>query len=87
MSLMTYAEVRPWARSIRNRVAAREMPPWHIDRRIGIQDFKNDPSLTDAEIDTITRWWTPERHRAIPATCLRFRSSVTRTPGRSGRPI
>ncbi len=56
MSLMTYEEVRPWARSIRNRVASREMPPWHLDRRIGIQQFKNDPSLTDAEIATIVDW-------------------------------
>ncbi len=56
MSLMTYEEVRPWARSIRNRVASREMPPWHVDRRIGIQQFKNDPSLTDAEVATIVDW-------------------------------
>src|SRR6478736_440082 len=35
MSLMTYAEVRPWARSIKARVTTREMPPWHIDRSIG----------------------------------------------------
>ena len=56
MSLLTYSDARPWARSIRNRVASREMPPWHIDRRIGIQDFKNDPSLTAEEIDTIVRW-------------------------------
>ena len=39
MALTTYAEVRPWARSIKNRVVAREMPPWHIDKNIGIQDF------------------------------------------------
>ncbi len=56
MSLTTYEEVRPWARSIRNRVASREMPPWHLDRRIGIQQFKNNPSLTDAEIATIVDW-------------------------------
>ena len=36
MSLVTYEEVRPWARSIRGRVVAREMPPWHIDRHIGL---------------------------------------------------
>ncbi len=47
MALTTYAEVRPWARSIRNRVVAREMPPWHIDKNIGIQDFKEDISLKD----------------------------------------
>ena len=45
MSLITYEDVRPWARSIKTRVAAREMPPWHIDRTVGIQKFKNDPSL------------------------------------------
>jgi hypothetical protein len=56
MSLLTYEEVRPWARSIKSRVAAREMPPWHIDRNIGIQKFKNDPSLSEEEIATIVRW-------------------------------
>ena len=56
MSLVTYEEVRPWARSIKNRVVAREMPPWHIDKTIGIQRFKDDPSLSDEEIDLIARW-------------------------------
>src|SRR5262245_26606411 len=36
MSLMTYEETRPWARAIKARVTAREMPPWHIDRNIGV---------------------------------------------------
>src|SRR3979409_340816 len=56
MSLMTYPEARPWARSIKARVGARQMPPWHIDKNVGIQEFKNDRSLTDQEIETITRW-------------------------------
>ena len=56
MSLVTYQEVRPWARSIRQRVATRQMPPWHIDKAVGIQEFKNDRSLTNEEIDTIVRW-------------------------------
>ena len=56
MSLVTYEESRPWARSIKNRVAARQMPPWHIDETIGIQEFKNDRSLSDEEIETIVRW-------------------------------
>ena len=38
MSLVTYEESRPWARSIRGRVESRSMPPWHIDRTIGIQE-------------------------------------------------
>ena len=37
MSLTNYSEVRPWARSIKNRTANREMPPWFIDKNIGIQ--------------------------------------------------
>ena len=56
MSLVTFEETRPWARSIKNRVAARQMPPWHIDKTIGIQDYQNDRSLTDDQIDTIVRW-------------------------------
>ena len=56
MSLQTYAESRPWARSIKNRVETRQMPPWHIDKSVGIQDFQNDRSLSNLEIDTIVRW-------------------------------
>ena len=56
MALMTYEDVRPWARSIKTRVSAREMPPWHIDRNIGISKFKDDPSLSDEEIATIAKW-------------------------------
>jgi hypothetical protein len=56
MSLKTYAETRPWARSIKARVADHQMPPWHIDRTVGIQKFKNDRSLSDDQIDTIVRW-------------------------------
>ena len=56
MSLLTYREVRPWARSIRDRVERRLMPPWHLDPSVGIQDFKNDISLTPDEIDTVVRW-------------------------------
>src|SRR5947199_4451771 len=56
MSLKTYAEARPWVRSIKARVADRQMPPWQIDRSVGIQKFKNDRSLTEEQIDTITRW-------------------------------
>jgi hypothetical protein len=56
MSLKTYAETRPWARAIRARVADHTMPPWDIDRTVGVQKFANDRSLTDREIDTILRW-------------------------------
>ena len=56
MSLTSYSEVRPWARSIKNRTTSREMPPWFIDKNIGIQHFKDDPSLTDQEVATIAAW-------------------------------
>ena len=56
MSLLAYDTARPWATSIKNRVASREMPPWHIDRTVGIKEYKDDPSLSDADISTIVRW-------------------------------
>ena len=56
MSLTTYEEARSKARQIRQRVLARTMPPWHLDKTVGIQDFKNDRSLTEAEIGTIAAW-------------------------------
>jgi hypothetical protein len=56
MPLLTYADVRPWAKAIRQVVLGRDMPPWFLDRRVGIRKFKNDPTLSDDEIGTITRW-------------------------------
>ncbi|MET0216248.1 MAG: cytochrome c, partial [Vicinamibacterales bacterium] len=56
MSLQTFEQVRPWARSIRERVLGRQMPPWHIDKTVGVQEFKNDRSLSDDEIVTIVKW-------------------------------
>lgn len=53
-SVMSYKEIRPWAKSIREKVISREMPPWHADPKHG--DFINDRRLTQAEIDTITAW-------------------------------
>src|SRR5437762_10964003 len=56
MSLVSYEEARPWAKEIRERVITRQMPPWHIDKTIGIQKFKNDRSLSDGQIATIVKW-------------------------------
>jgi hypothetical protein len=56
MSLITFQEARPWAKSIKARVSARQMPPWHIDRSVGVQKFKNDMSLTDDQVDTLVKW-------------------------------
>ena len=54
MSLMSYAEARPWARAIKQRVLAREMPPWHADPEHG--RFQNDPTLTEQEMEAIASW-------------------------------
>jgi mono/diheme cytochrome c family protein len=56
MSLLTYEDARPWARSIKQQVTMRNMPPWYIDQTVGIHDFKNDISLSDAQIATISKW-------------------------------
>jgi hypothetical protein len=56
MALVTYAETRPWAKSIKERVVTHNMPPWHLDKTVGIQHFANDRSLTDEQVDTIARW-------------------------------
>jgi len=56
MSLLTYDDAKKYAKRIRAKVAARLMPPWHIDKTVGIQEFKNDRSLSDAQIETIVRW-------------------------------
>ena len=56
MSLITYQDSRPWARSIKEKVVRKQMPPWHIDRNVGISKFKDDPSLSDEEIAIISKW-------------------------------
>lgn len=54
MSLMTYKEVRPWAKSIREKVLSKEMPPWYADPNHG--QWANDASLTQEQIATIRAW-------------------------------
>ena len=56
MAFETYEQTRPWAKSIRERVVRRQMPPWHIDKTVGIQKFADDRSLSDAQIATIAKW-------------------------------
>jgi mono/diheme cytochrome c family protein len=60
MPLTTYEEVRPWARSIKNRTGlgprAGVMPPWYIEKNVGIQHYKDDVSLSEVEIATVAKW-------------------------------
>ena len=86
MSLMTYEDARPWARSIKTRVSTREMPPWHIDRHIGIQKFKDDPSLSDEEIATIVKWVDSGAPRGNPADMPPLRQFAEAAEWQIGKP-
>ena len=72
MSLITYDEVRPWARAIRERVARspndpERMPPWFIEKNVGIQHFKDDPSLSAEDVALIDAWVDAGAPRGNPA--------------------
>ena len=57
MSLVTYEESRPWARSIKSRVDARQMPPWHIDKTVGIQRVQERSlAVGRPRSTTIVKW-------------------------------
>jgi hypothetical protein len=86
MSLMTYEDVRPWARAIKTRVVAREMPPWHLDRHIGIQNFKDDPSLSDEQIATISKWVDAGAPRGNPADMPPLRQFADNSQWQIGTP-
>lgn len=71
MPLTNYDEVRPWARAIKQRTGvgprAGVMPPWYVEKNIGIQKFQNDPSLSAAEIAKIAKWADAGAPRGNPA--------------------
>src|SRR5437773_4553574 len=71
MSLVTYEDARPWARAMKQRTGigpkAGVMPPWYVEKNIGIQKFHNDPSLSDDEIATIAKWADSGAPRVNPA--------------------
>ena len=67
MALLTYEQARPWARAIKDKTALREMPPWFIDKTIGIQHYKDDISLSDEEIATLAAWADNGAPRGDPA--------------------
>jgi len=56
MSLLSYEEARPWAPMMKYQTESRTMPPWHVDRTVGIQEYQNDLSLTSEEISIIGAW-------------------------------
>jgi len=60
MSLVSYEDARPYAKAIKQRTGLRwtrgAMPPFFVEKNIGIQKFKNDISLSDEEVETIAKW-------------------------------
>ena len=86
MSLLTYEETRPWARSIKEKVQTRTMPPWYIDKNVGVQGFKYDRSLSDAEIVTIVAWVDAGAPRGNPADLPPAREFAVRDQWHIGEP-
>jgi hypothetical protein len=72
MSLITYEDVRPWVRSIKNKTSLppddpNRMPPWYIEKNVGIQKFKDDPTLSAEEIALVATWVDKGAPRGNPA--------------------
>jgi hypothetical protein len=71
MSLVEYEHVRPYATRIMRRTGIRDrmgtMPPWYVEKDVGIQHFKDDPSLNDEEIAAIAAWARSGAPRGDPA--------------------
>jgi len=85
MSLVSYEETRPWAKAIKQRVVTRQMPPWHIDKTVGVQKFKNDISLTDGRSPPSPVGWIRVRRWVTPRTCPLPCSGPPRTNGKPPR--
>ncbi len=90
MPLRTYEEVRPWARSIKQRTGigprAGVMPPWYVEKNIGIQKFQNDPSLSAEEIAMIAKWADSGAPLGNPADMPPLARGTTPRSGRSASP-
>jgi hypothetical protein len=54
MSLISYEQVRPWAKAIRDEVLERRMPPWGAMKGFGA--FRGDTSLSEREIEMLANW-------------------------------
>jgi mono/diheme cytochrome c family protein len=90
MPLITYEDVRPWARAIKTRTGigprAGVMPPWYVEKNVGIQGYKDDPSLSDEEIAKIAKWADGGAPLGNPADMPRPRVFEDDTVWRIGKP-
>ena len=85
MPLTSYEEVRPYARAIKTRThmgpRAGVMPPWFIEKNIGIQRYKGDPSLSEAELARISSWVDNGAPRGNPADMPAMKAAATGVDG------
>ena len=88
MPLVTYDQVAPYAGLIEYKTGLRDragaMPPWYMEKDIGIQNYKNDPSLSDEEIAAISNWarsGTPKGNLEDAPDSLVFDDSLKWTAG------
>src|SRR4051794_38077418 len=90
MPLTTYEEVRPWARAIKMRTGigphAGVMPPWYMEKNIGLQKYKDDPSLSAAEVAMIATWADSGAPRGNPADLPPARQYADADTWRIGTP-
>src|SRR3954463_8999278 len=90
MPLTTYEEVRPWARAIKQRTGigphAGVMPPWYMEKNIGIQKYKDDPSLSAEEIAKVAKWADGGAPRGNPADMPPARQYADNSVWRIGTP-
>lgn len=93
MSLITYQQARPYARAIKLRTSLRDtagsrgvMPPWFIEKNIGIQKFKEDISLSDEEIAKIAKWADSGAPEGNPADLPPTRAFADSTAWFLGKP-
>src|SRR5262245_31601643 len=84
MPLMSYKDVRPWARSIKEKVVTREMPPWSPDAKYG--EFSNDHRLSQKDIDTIVAWVDQGAKEGDPKDAIPAPEFTTIDGWRLGKP-
>ncbi len=90
MPLTTYEEVRPWARAIKQRTGigphAGVMPPWYMEKNIGIQKYKDDPSLSEDEVAMVAKWADAGAPRGNPADMPTAKQYLDNAVWRIGTP-
>ena len=71
MPLVTFEQVAPYAGLIEYKTGLRDragaMPPWYMEKDVGIQSYKNDPSLSEAELAAISTWARTGAQKGDPA--------------------